>query len=39
VLTPDGHLLIVDFGHFELLGEGQVETRRGSGKPWKVGLN
>jgi glucose/arabinose dehydrogenase len=39
VPTPDGHLLVVDFGHFELLGKGGVDATRGSGKIWKVGLN
>jgi glucose/arabinose dehydrogenase len=39
VPAPDGQLAVVDFGHFELLGKGQLEATRGSGKLWKVGLN
>jgi glucose/arabinose dehydrogenase len=39
VSTPDGHLAVVDFGHFELLGKGQVEATRGSGKVWKICLD
>jgi glucose/arabinose dehydrogenase len=39
VPTPDRQLLVVDFGHFELLGKGQLEATRGSGKVWKVSLD
>jgi glucose/arabinose dehydrogenase len=37
--TSDGHVLVVDFGHFELLGKGGVAATRGSGKVWKVTLD
>jgi glucose/arabinose dehydrogenase len=39
VVTPDGQLLVVDFGHFEMLGERGLEATRGSGKLWKIELN
>jgi glucose/arabinose dehydrogenase len=39
VATPDGQLLVVDFGHFEMLGERGLEARRGSGKLWKIRLD
>jgi glucose/arabinose dehydrogenase len=39
VPTPDGQLLVVDFGHFEMLGAGGLEATRGSGKLWKIMLN
>jgi glucose/arabinose dehydrogenase len=39
VATPDGQLLVVDFGHFEMLGERGLEATRGSGKVWKIKLN
>jgi glucose/arabinose dehydrogenase len=39
VATPDGHLLVVDFGHFEMLGERGLEATRGSGKLWKIRLD
>jgi hypothetical protein len=39
VPAPDGQLAVVDFGHFELLGKGQLEATRGSGKLWQVSLD
>jgi glucose/arabinose dehydrogenase len=39
VATPDRQLLVVDFGHFEMLGERGLEATPGSGKVWKVKLN
>jgi hypothetical protein len=39
VATPDGQLLVVDFGHFEMLGARGLEATRGSGKVWKIKLN
>jgi glucose/arabinose dehydrogenase len=39
VATPDGQLLVVDFGHFEMLGERGLDATRGSGKVWKIKLN
>jgi glucose/arabinose dehydrogenase len=39
VATPDGQLLVVDFGHFEMLGERGLEATRGSGKLWKIRLD
>jgi glucose/arabinose dehydrogenase len=39
VATPDRQLLVVDFGHFEMLGERGLEATPGSGKLWKVKLN
>lgn len=38
VAAPDGGLLVVDFGRFEMLGQGRLEATAGSGKLWKVGL-
>ena len=39
VATPDGQLLVVDFGHFEMRGERGLEATPGSGKLWKIRLN
>jgi hypothetical protein len=39
VAAPDGQLLVVDFGHFEMLGEHGLEATAGSGKLWKIRLN
>jgi glucose/arabinose dehydrogenase len=39
VATPDRQLLVVDFGHFEMLGERGLEATPGSGKLWKIKLN
>jgi glucose/arabinose dehydrogenase len=39
VAMPDGQLLVIDFGHFEMLGERGLEATRGSGKVWKIKLN
>jgi glucose/arabinose dehydrogenase len=39
VAMPDGELLVVDFGHFEMLGECGLEATCGSGKVWKIKLN
>jgi glucose/arabinose dehydrogenase len=39
VAAPDQQLLVVDFGHFEMLGERGLEATPGSGKLWKVKLN
>jgi hypothetical protein len=39
VAAPDGQLLVVDFGHFEMLGERGLEATRGSGKLWKIRLD
>jgi glucose/arabinose dehydrogenase len=39
VATPDRQLLVVDFGHFEMLGERGLEATAGSGKLWKIKLN
>ena len=39
VPTPDGQLLVVDFGHFELLGKGGVDATRGSGTLWNVSVD
>jgi glucose/arabinose dehydrogenase len=39
VATPDGQLLVVDFGHFEMRGERGLEATPGSGKLWKMRLN
>jgi glucose/arabinose dehydrogenase len=39
-LAPNGRsLLVVDFGHFEMLGEGHVDARPGSGKIWAIRLD
>jgi glucose/arabinose dehydrogenase len=38
VAAPDGGLVVVDFGQFELLGEGRIEARGGSGAVWKLRL-
>jgi glucose/arabinose dehydrogenase len=39
VPSPDGNLIVVDFGTFELLGKGQVEAAPASGKLWKVSFD
>jgi glucose/arabinose dehydrogenase len=39
IATPDGHLLVVDFGHFEMLGAKGLDAISGSGKLWKIRLN
>jgi glucose/arabinose dehydrogenase len=39
IATPDGDLLVVDFGHFEMLGARGLEATRGSGKLWKIRFN
>jgi glucose/arabinose dehydrogenase len=39
VATPDGQLLVVDFGHFEMLGERGLEATRGFGRLWKIRLD
>jgi len=39
VAAPDGGLLVVDFGHFEMLGERGLDAKRGSGKLWKIRLD
>jgi glucose/arabinose dehydrogenase len=38
VAAPDGDLLVVDFGHFEMLGEGRLDATPGSGALWKIRL-
>jgi glucose/arabinose dehydrogenase len=39
VAKPDGTLLVVDFGHFEMRAERGLEATRGSGKIWRIKLN
>jgi glucose/arabinose dehydrogenase len=39
VTTPDGGLLVVDFGHFEMKGLGRLEATCGSGALWKITLD
>jgi glucose/arabinose dehydrogenase len=39
VVARDGDLMVVDFGHFEMLGAGKIDATRGSGKLWKVRLD
>ena len=39
VVARGGDLLVVDFGHFEMLGAGKIDATRGSGKLWKVRLD
>jgi glucose/arabinose dehydrogenase len=39
VAKPDGTLLVVDFGHFEMRAERGLEAERGSGKLWQINLN
>jgi glucose/arabinose dehydrogenase len=39
VATPEGDLLVVDFGHFEMRGERGPEATPGSGKLWMIRLN
>jgi glucose/arabinose dehydrogenase len=39
VAMPDGQLLVVDFGHFEMHGERGLEATPGSGKLCKIRLN
>ena len=37
--APDGRsVLVVDFGHFEMLGKGRIDAAPGSGKLWSVRL-
>ena len=37
--APDGRsVLVVDFGHFEMLGKGRIDAAAGSGKLWSVRL-
>ncbi|MGA2127471.1 MAG: hypothetical protein ABSG76_15120, partial [Xanthobacteraceae bacterium] len=39
-VTADARaLLVVDFGHFEMPGEGRVDARPGSGRLWKIMLD
>jgi glucose/arabinose dehydrogenase len=39
VAKPDGTLLVVDFGHFEMRAERGLEATRASGKIWRIKLN
>jgi glucose/arabinose dehydrogenase len=39
VVARGGDLMVVDFGHFEMLGAGKIDATRGSGKLWKVRLD
>jgi glucose/arabinose dehydrogenase len=39
VTTPDHGVLVVDFGHFEMKGQGRIEATRGSGALWKITLD
>jgi glucose/arabinose dehydrogenase len=39
-VTADARaLLVLDFGHFEMLGEGRVDARPGSGRLWMIMLD
>ncbi len=37
--TRGSSLLVADFGHFELMGQGRIEARRGSGALWTIRLD
>jgi glucose/arabinose dehydrogenase len=38
VHADGGSMLVLDFGHFEMLGKGRVDAMPGSGKLWRVKL-